>query len=674
MSDAHLLITENIDIWTTAIKKRSSQGRGSNKKIELTGIKKLRELILELAVRGKLVPQAPNDEPASILLEKITAEKKQLIKDKKIKKPKSLPEIDEDEKSLKLPNGWEWIRLGNFAEVKGGKRLPKGHVLVNYKTPYAYIRVTDMKEGSININRLLYLEGQTQELIKQYTISKSDLYITIAGTIGNIGTIPDELDGMNLTENAAKIIFSSVNRLWLKQSLSASFSQRQFLEKTNQLAQPKLALHRILSSVIALPPPAEQHRIVTKADELMLLCDQLEQQTEDSITAHQTLVETLLATLSNSENTAEFNQNWTRIAEHFDTLFTTEHSIDQLKQTILQLAVMGKLVPQNPNDEPASVLLEKIAAEKEQLIKDKKIKKQKPLITFEGLDDLKKALPSSWEWVRLADTADLVRGGSPRPAGDPRFYDGKIPFLKVGDVTRKKSKFVEGFNATIKEAGLKKTRLIEVRTVLLSNSGATLGIPAICDFPATFNDGIAAFIERSEFVFDEYLYLYLSTLSRWFLDIASRGQGQPNLNTDIIKSTWFALPPLPEQHRIVTKVDALMTLCDQLKARLSEAQTTQLQLADAVVGDVCGYQPNKPIESKAEAIIMKITTTLTLGEQYTNQDDAILAAIINKEGLEVDAKIVWNKSKYDLPAFYKQLKKEINAGYINQPAQANFEN
>ena len=158
--------------------------------------------------------------------------------------------------------------------------------------------------------------------------------------------------------------------------------------------------------------------------------------------------------------------------------------------------------------------------------------------------------------------------------------------MKVGDITRNKGKFVEGFNATIKDTGLHKTRFIDKRTVLLSNSGATLGIPAICDFSATFNDGIAAFVERSECIFDEYLYLYLKTLSKWFLDIASRGQGQPNLNTDIIKATWFPLPPLNEQHRIVIMVDELMEFCDNLKTRINQSKTTQLHLADAITEQV----------------------------------------------------------------------------------------
>ena len=581
MSDTHLLITENIDVWTTAIKKRSATGRGSNKKIELAGIKKLRELILELAVRGQLVPQDPNDEPASVLLEKIAAEKKQLIKDKKIKKPKSLPEIDEDEKSLKLPNGWEWIRLGNFAEVKGGKRLPKGHVLVNYKTPYAYIRVTDMKEGSININRLLYLEGQTQELIKQYTISKSDLYITIAGTIGNIGTIPDELDGMNLTENAAKIIFSSVNRLWLKQSLSASFSQRQFLEKTNQLAQPKLALHRILSSVIALPPPAEQHRIVTKVDELMALCDQLEQQTEASITAHKTLVETLLATLSNSETPAAFKQNWTKIAEHFDTLFTTEHSIDQLKQTILQLAVMGKLVPQNPNDEPASVLLEKIAAEKELLIKDKKIKKQKPLPEITE-DEKPFELPCGWEWSNLSDILALVTDGDHQA---PPKSDSGIPFLVIGNlntgtVSFDSCRYVPTSYFENLDWGRKPTEGDILYTVT-GSYGIPIKVTSKKQFCVQRHVAILKSTPASPI---QYLnFLFLAKYAFEYATEIATGIAQKTVPLTGLRKMPIAVPPEMEQHRIVKKVEELMTLCDQLKARLNEAQTTQLQLANTIV-------------------------------------------------------------------------------------------
>ncbi len=147
----------------------------------------------------------------------------------------------------------------------------------------------------------------------------------------------------------------------------------------NGIAMVHMTKEKMEQLVIPIPPISEQHRIVAKVDELMALCDQLEQHSESQLAAHQTLVETLLTTLTDSADADELSQNWARLSTHFDTLFTTEASIDALKQTILQLAVMGKLVPQDPSDEPASALLERIAAEKARLVKEKKIKKEKPL-------------------------------------------------------------------------------------------------------------------------------------------------------------------------------------------------------------------------------------------------------------------------------------------------------
>lgn len=186
--------------------------------------------------------------------------------------------------------------------------------------------------------------------------------------------------------------------------------------------------------VIPLPPLTEQHRIVAKVDELMTLCDQLEQQTEASIEAHQVLVTTLLDTLTNSADADELMQNWSRISEHFDTLFTTEESIDQLKQTILQLAVMGKLVPQNPDDEPAAELLKRIAEEKAQLVKEKKIKKQKALPPISE-DEKPFKLPNGWEWERIG-TFGVVGTGATPSRSNPKYWDDpKYNWVSSGETS-----------------------------------------------------------------------------------------------------------------------------------------------------------------------------------------------------------------------------------------------
>lgn len=260
---------------------------------------------------------------------------------------------------------------------------------------------------------------------------------------------------------------------------------------------------------------------------------------------------------------------------------TQQNLIQQLRQAILQEAIQGKLVPQDPNDEPASVLLERIKAEKAALIKAKKIKKEKPLppITEE---EIPFDLPEGWVWCRLGEIASIVRGGSPRPAKDPRFYDGNIPFLKVADLTATNKMYLDTHTYTIKEAGLHKTRYVEKDTLMLTNSGATLGIPKICTFPTTFNDGIAAFLGLSE-ISKPYLYFFLRFRSKWFLKEASRGQGQPNLNTDIIGKTLLPFPPLSEQNRIVQKVEDLLSMCDELQEQVEQSAEDAGILMQAVL-------------------------------------------------------------------------------------------
>ncbi|HEY9864539.1 MAG TPA: restriction endonuclease subunit S [Candidatus Obscuribacterales bacterium] len=165
---------------------------------------------------------------------------------------------------------------------------------------------------------------------------------------------------------------------------------------------------------------------------------------------------------------------------------------------------------------------------------------------------------------------EVVRGGSPRPAGSPTYYDGSIPFLKVGDLTKDDIKYLNSYTATIKEAGLSNTRYVQANTLMLTNSGATLGVPKICTFETTFNDGIQAFIDFTEDILKEYLYYFLRSKTQWFREWAARGQGQPNLNTNMVKKMLFPLPPLPEQHRIVAYLDDFQAKVDTLKRLQAE--------------------------------------------------------------------------------------------------------
>ena len=244
--------------------------------------------ILQEAVQGKLVPQDPSDESAEALLERIRAEKQRLIKEGKIKKDKhesvifrrdnshyekldGVERCIDDELPFEIPENWRWCRLGTIAAVLGGKRIPAGRKLTECNTGHVYIRVSDMTDGGVSTNRLLYVPEDIYPSISRYTINKADVFITVAGTIGRVGKIPDELDGANLTENADRLVLAGVNQDWLIKVLQSGMIQEQIAEATTQVGQPKLAIARIERFLIPLPPLAEQHRIVQRIEELLPL-------------------------------------------------------------------------------------------------------------------------------------------------------------------------------------------------------------------------------------------------------------------------------------------------------------------------------------------------------------------------------------------------------------------
>ena len=248
----------------------------------------LKKSILQEAVQGKLVPQDPSDEPAEALLERIRAEKQRLIKEGKIKKDKhesvifrrdnshyekldGVERCIDDELPFEIPENWQWCRLGTIAAVLGGKRIPAGRKLTEYNTGHVYIRVSDMTDGGVSTDRLLYVPEDIYPSISKYIINKADVFITVAGTIGRVGKIPDELDGANMTENADRLVLAGVNQDWLIKVLQSGMIQEQIAQATTQVGQPKLAIARIERFLIPLPPLAEQHRIVQRIEELLPL-------------------------------------------------------------------------------------------------------------------------------------------------------------------------------------------------------------------------------------------------------------------------------------------------------------------------------------------------------------------------------------------------------------------
>lgn len=586
------LITDHIDIWTSVVQAKSSSGRGSSasatnkrSKRELYGIKKLRELILELAVRGKLVPQDPTDEPASVLLEHIAAEKAELVKQKQIKKPKALPFIEDDEKPFDLPQGWEWTRLGVIGNIFNGNSVSARVKEQKYSCGVGlpFIATKDVGYG---FQKLDYQNGVHIPVGEpKFKIARKNAVLLCAegGSAGKkCGiTTEDICFGNKLFANE---LYGGVSPKFILSNYLAPYFYAQFSESMTGIIGGISAL-KFNELLVPMPPLQEQNRIVGKVDELMALCDHLEQQTEASLDAHKVLVENLLAMLSNSQDATELMVNWARISEHFDTLFTTEQSIDQLKQTILQLAVMGKLVSQDPTDEPATKLLERIAEEKAQLIKEKKIKKQKALPPI-AHDEKPFELPNGWEWCRVAAMMEPNRDisyGIIKLEAEPK-EDG-IPTLRCSDV---KPRHIDLFGVrTVSreiEEPYARTRLTGGE-VLVNIRGTLGGVALVPVDLAGYNIAReVAMLPVHGAVDGNYLVNLIAAPFFWeMIESNLKGIAYKGLNLNLLRDFVVPVPPEKEQHRIVAKVDQLMALCDQFKQRLRQAQQTQLQLTDAIV-------------------------------------------------------------------------------------------
>ena len=235
----------------------------------------MKKSILQYAIQGKLVEQRAEEGTGEELYQQIQAEKQRLIQEKKIKKEKPLAEISEDDIPFDIPESWKWVRLGSVVSVYGGKRIPAGRKLMVEDTGHVYIRVSDMKDGYVSTENLQFVPQDIYPSISRYIISKEDVFITVAGTIGRVGKIPPELDGANLTENADRLVFSQLDQNWLIKCLQSSVVQSQIIDATTKVGQPKLAIVRIQNMMIPLPPLAEQKRIVAKIEELLPLCERL---------------------------------------------------------------------------------------------------------------------------------------------------------------------------------------------------------------------------------------------------------------------------------------------------------------------------------------------------------------------------------------------------------------
>mgnify|MGYP002348013451 CR=1 FL=1 len=534
------------------------------------------------------MPQDPNDQPASELLKEIAAEKARLIKSGVFREQEEFRTAKQIEHK-QLPNNWSLTTVQKLGFLCGGKRLPKGHTYSETPSEHRYLTVTNMKDQTIIDNEVKYISDETFNEIKKYIITKDDLYITIAGTIGVVGTIPESCDGMNLTENAARFVFFKCDKRFLVYLLNSYSVQQQFMNLTNTLAQPKLSLRSIQSTEIGIPPLKEQKRIVARIEQLMGRCDELErlraERDKMRLDTHAAAINQLLSA-ADSEN---FSSAWRFITSNFAELYSVKENVAELRKTILQLAVMGKLVPQDPNDQPASELLKEIAAEKARLMKEKKIKKAKHL-SLASPKEMPFQVPDSWQWSRIVELAESIDYGTSQKTCDD---SSLVPVYRMGNIVDGKL-IDEGFKYIAPDIDELPYLYLHPNDILFNrtNSYELVGKSAIFTGPAEYTT-FASYLIR--------IRLFAALKNPAFISMAMNAPyfrltqiepeivqqcGQANFNGTKLSLCLVPLPPISEQKRIVTRVDQLMALCDNLEQNITAAADSRSTLLNALMANV----------------------------------------------------------------------------------------
>ncbi len=545
------------------------------------GVARLRELILTFATQGKLVPQNSNDEPAGVLLKRIELIKGQLSRNKKSTLDSALTEADFLEGAYVLPAGWEWSNLRTIGVINPRNdandevvasfvqmsSIPASFLAAHVDEPRPW---RDIKTGFTQ-----FAEGDVgvAKITPCFENGKSTVFKNLRNGIG-AGTT--ELHIVRPLEG----ISPQYVLLFLK---SPKFLIEGESKMTGSAGQKRLSRAYFENKPFPLPPLAEQIRIVTRVEELMKLCDALELNGRLADEQHARLTSTLFDALAASESAHALAENWERVAENFDLLLDRPEAVDALEQIILQLAVRGLLVPQDPQDEPASELLKKIRLERGCLVAAGKIKQDKSLVAVaQGEKPID--LPSGWEWVPIEALAHVGTGTTPSRDNTAFFEGGSIPWVTSGETGKP---FIVETAQHVTEMALVQTSLsvypVGTLIVAMYGQGKTRGqVSELCINAAT-NQACAAIVlvEPSP----EHRSFIKLVFEKSYDEIRelSAGGAQPNLNVGKVKATMIPLPPLIEQCRIVTRVKQLRRLCTDLRLRLTAARKQQSRIATTLV-------------------------------------------------------------------------------------------
>lgn len=559
------------------------------------GIAHLRELILSLAVTGKLVPQDPADEAASELLRRIQQERDQRIINGKIKREKLRPGITDEEKPYDLPNTWEWVRFNDLLpEFQNGasSRGDKDGI------PTTVLRLADIKNGHICLNDTREIPIAASD-VNKYELAPGDiLAIRVNGSADLVGRLI-------LNDRKLRAIYCDhfirirVNGMWVSPAYLATIGGSKLVRNAvsslfiTTAGQKTVNQGHIGSLIIPLPPLDEQRRIVAKFDELMCLCDELETRGRLGAERHAQLTTTLFDALAASGSSRELAENWARVAAHFDLLLDRPEAVDVLEQTILLLALRGLLLPQDVTDDSVDSLLEQVRTRREELVAEGKAKRQKPITAIETRET-PFALPAGWQWIRLGELLSKLGAGSTPLGGKDVYVASGVKFLRSQNIWNEGLR-LEGVAFITPETHARMAGTVVLANDILFNiTGASIGRCAAV--PGEFDEANVsqhvAIVRPLISEITPYLHLVLISpyVQQAVMDVQV-GVSREGLSMSKLGQFVIPLPPLAEQSRIVARVAELRHLCGRLRKNLIARQTCQARFAETMVEQAASAVP-----------------------------------------------------------------------------------
>ncbi len=546
-------------------------------------LQKLRELILQLAVQGKLVPQDPNDEPASVQLERIRLKKEDQNKQRRLWNA----EQQAHDVPFELPHNWKWMKLGEVGKIVGG-----GTPRTDNPAYYSLNGVPWLTPADLYQLKGKYI-GRGKRDISELGLRESSAQLMPVGTvlfssrapIGYVAIAANDLATNQGFKSCVPFILQMNEYIYYFLKYSAKAIEANAAGTTFKEVSGK----DVSEILIPLPPLAEQRRIVAKVDQLIALCDELESRQQQRREARLRLNDVALDNLLAAHDPDDFATHWQRLRDNFDLLYDMPDTVGKLRQAILQLAVQGKLVPQDPNDESASILLDNIRAAKERLIAEGKLKKEKSLQTIVEVQ-LPFELPSGWEWVRIDEIYQVSGGIQKTPARRP--VSNYYPYLRVANVYRGKLELTDMEYFELFEGELERWRLEPGDLLVVEGNGSETEIGRCAEWGGEIEYCVHQnhLIRCRPISHSGSQFTLLSLNSPFGMAqmkrLAITTSGLYNLSVGKIRNIVVPLPPKAEQRRILIKVAQLMVLCDELEAKLKQAQAASEALMEAVVRQV----------------------------------------------------------------------------------------